>query len=224
MGSSVAFFSSRFTKDRPRRVFQFDAHSSISAVRSTFVARAASEETLKKSRVQEVLEVLSDLPGQRIVFAPIEVSNFVPVFTDDYTFFTQYAHFEYVSDRELAERYLVMRKIFPLPDEQTVIGDPLVFGLAAGNLYARTKTMCRITNRLNLSKQDCDVLALPDFIKHQDVRRFVDAGTVDVEKVLAKYNVDTVISMEPMPEPLAARCRISGTGGPYTIYDCRFGS
>ncbi len=201
----------------------FAAPSFAAGLRVGAQVTTEASQSLRDSDVPAVLTALEKMSGDRIVLAPIDVSNLVPVLTHHTTLFTQYAHFEYVSDAELAERYLLIRKFFPLPAIQTVEGDPLVFGLAAGNLYARAKLVCRLRNFLGMSSSDCAGLKLPDFILHQDVRRFVDEGVVDAPALLAKYRVNTVVSDRPLPALLATRCRKSQDIGQYVIYDCAFG-
>lgn len=194
----------------------------LQAFQSQWTTTSQASAEFRASGVPEVLAKLDQMPGEHRVLAPIEVSNFVPVLTHHYTLFTQYAHFEYVSDTELAERYLLIRRFFPLPAIETVEGDPLVFGLAAGNLYARARTVCRIENVLHLAARNCSELKLPDFIRHQDVRRFVDAGVINAQALLKKYHVDTVISDKTLPPPLASHCRKTADAGRYAIYGCDF--
>lgn len=172
--------------------------------------------------LEQTLSHLTSPAPLRIVAAPVEVSNFVPVFTPHYTLFTQYAHYQYATDMELAERYLTLHALFPLDPIYTVEGDPLVFGLYAGNLSARTRTWCRILVAARLSDGPCDQ-RLEDFIYHQDVRAFIEAGEIDVVAMLRKYAVNTIIADKPLPPDIATSCTTLTQSGPYTIYDCAFG-
>lgn len=167
--------------------------------------------------VADVLAAVEAMPDTSVILAPIDVSNLVPVLTSKYTLFTQYAHFEYVSDRELAERYLVLQSFFPLLPEHLVEGHPLVFGIGAGNLYARAKLACRLGLR-----RDCDNLVLSDFIRHQDVRQFTERGTVERISILRKYGVDTIVTDKPLPIPVQSHCREAASSGPYDVYTCAF--
>lgn len=169
------------------------------------------------SDVPAVMQVLSEYPQPQIVLAPLEISNLVPVLTQHYALFTQYAHFEYASDRELAERYLLLQSFFPLLPEHTVEGHPLVFGIYAGNVYARTKILCR----LHLTQSGCEQ-QLSDFIPDQSVRRFVEAGAIDPLPLLAKYGVTVVVTDHPLPPFMVSRCTQSALVGHTTIFDCRF--
>ena len=173
------------------------------------------------SDLEQVLSSLTASEPLRIVAAPLEVSNFVPVFTPHYTLFTQYAHYQYATDRELAERYLTLHGLFPLDPMYTVEGDPLVFGLYAGNLSARTRTWCRLLVTAKLSDGPCNQ-RLEDFIYHQDVREFMDVGTVDTVAMLRKYAVNTIITEKPLPPHVASSCTTLTQSAPYTIYDCDF--
>ena len=152
-----------------------------------------------------------------IVLAPLEISNLVPVFTEHYALFTQYARFEYAPDQELAERYLLLQSFFPLPSEQILEGDPLVFGIFAGNVYARTKILCR----WKLTQTGCDK-KLPDFIADQSVRTFMDAGVIDQFALLRKFGVTTVVTNKVLPNILEQYCKEPVQAGRYRIFSCRF--
>jgi len=203
--------------------FLFYTITTIPTVHSQWREYAASSKSFVTSELPDVLTSLSTMKGERVVLAPIEVSNLVPVLTSHYTLFTQYAHFEYVSDAELAERYLLLQSFFPLPETMVVEGDPVVFGLYAGNLYGKEKSFCRILGRLGLTDRDCSAKKLSDFIYHQDVRHFVEEAEIDVQSSLKKYGMNTVISEKPLPQILASQCKKSVTAQEYTIYDCDFG-
>ncbi len=172
--------------------------------------------------VEKILSLVAASSPTRIIAAPLEISNFVPVFTPHYTLFTQYAHFQYASDQELAERYLTLHNIFPLDPSYTLEGNPLVFGLYAGNLSARERTWCRILLSVGLSAGPCSQ-RLVDFIYHQDVRRLVEAHTVDTVIMLKKYGVNTVIADKPLPPKISQMCVSFATLVPYTLYNCNFG-
>ncbi len=185
----------------------------------TIPKNSLRSEKFLSSDLPVVMQELSGRPKTEVVFAPIEVSNLVPVLTPHYALFTQYAHFEYVSDRELAERYLLQRFFFPLPHEQTVEGDPLVFGIFAGNIYGRTKMLCR----LHLTKIACDK-KLSDFIADQSVREFVDAGRIDPLPLLRRFGVTVVVTDTSLPNIMKPFCTASVLAGHYQIFNCRFGT
>lgn len=171
--------------------------------------------------IEHVLSSISDTTSIRIVAAPIAISNFVPVLTPHYTFFTQYAHFQYASDQELAERYLTHNALFPLESNYTVEGDPLVFGLYAGNLSAKKRSWCRILMRLGLSQGPCNQ-RLVDFIYHQDVREFMENANINIIEMLKKYRVNTMIDRKPLPSAIIRYCVPRVTVEQYTVYDCDF--
>lgn len=169
------------------------------------------------SDVSEILSKLGEGGASKVVLAPIELSNLVPVLTPHHTLFTQYAHYEYSSDRELAERYLLLTSIFPLESQYTVEGEPLVFGIYAGNMYARAKILCR----WGLRQDGCSG-TLSDFISRQDVRRFVEEGKIDQKALLEKYGVTTIVSERPLPQEIDQLCTQSASAGRFSIYDCVF--
>lgn len=177
-------------------------------------ARAQSA-LLRESRIEEAFALLH--PQTQVVLAPLPVANLVPVLTPHYALFTQYAHYEYGGDQEMAEHYLLQNAIFPLDPQYTVEGHPLVFGLYAGNLYARTKTMCR----LGLRRTECDRV-LSDFIVHQDIRRFTEEGAIDPHILLKKYGVTAIVTDQALPRSIVPFCTVLGSAGSYVVYDCDF--
>lgn len=173
----------------------------------------------RDSDLRDVMQKLSDRSRTEVVLGPIDISNLVPILTQHYSLFTQYAHFEFAPDRELAERYLLLKSLFPLPPEHTVEGDPLVFGIFAGNAYARNKTMCR----LHLTKVDCHK-KLPDFIADQSVRTLIESGSIDQLALLKRFGVTTVVTEKLLPVFMQSFCKEPVRVGRYTIYSCRFTS
>lgn len=186
-------------------------------MRITVPQNIVRSEMLRNSDVQMVMQELVKYPKTQVVLAPIEISNLVPVMTQHYALFTQYAHFEYAPDLELAERYLLLRSFFPLPAEQTVEGDPLVFGIFAGNAYARTKILCSV----HLISVGCDK-KLSDFIPDQTIRQFVDAGVIDQLALLRKFDVTTVVTDKALPNIMRRFCEDPVRAGRYSIFSCRF--
>lgn len=171
----------------------------------------------RDSDLRGVMQELAKRPRTEVVLGPIDVSNLVPALTQHYSLFTQYAHFEFAPDKELAERYLLLKSLFPLPPEHTVEGDPLVFGIFAGNAYARNKTMCR----LRLTTVDCDK-KLPDFIADQSVRTLIESGSIDELALLKRFGVTTVVTERALPMFMQTHCKDPVRVGRYTIFSCRF--
>jgi hypothetical protein len=118
---------------------------------------------LRNSGLLSVMEELAKRPRTEIVMGPIDVENLVPVMTSHYALFTQYAHFEYAPDRDLADRYVLQRSLFPLPTTHTVEGHPLVFGIFAGNTYARAKAACKLWH--DPSQSNIRLVLLLEFFK-----------------------------------------------------------
>ncbi len=181
------------------------------------VRNAERAAVFRNSDQSAVLHELSERLAPAVVLAPIEISNLIPVLTSHYSLFTQYAHYEYASDRDLAERYVLQNSLFPLPLEQTVEGDPLVFGIYAGNVFARTKILCR----LHLVTTGCDK-KLPDFILDQNVRTFVDAGVIDQQALLRQFGVTVVITDKKLPASIMHACKEPVSVGRYTMFTCDF--
>lgn len=186
-------------------------------LRVTQPAISSRSAEFRNSDIQGVMDELVRRRRTEIVLAPIDISNLVPVLTKHYALFTQYAHFEFAPDKELAERYLLLHSFFPLPPLHTVEGHPLVFGIFAGNTYARTKTMCR----LGLLTVGCDQ-ALSDFIPDQSVRALIESGVIDELALLKRFGVTAIVTDKPLPIKVYPFCTEPVRVGRYNIYSCRF--
>lgn len=198
-------------------VLAFTGRHMWQEMRITVPRDAARSQNFQRSDLPTVMQKLATHAKTEIVLAPIELSNLVPVFTQHYTLFTQYARFEYAPDRELAERYLLLRSFFPLSSEQTLEGNPLVFGIFAGNVYARTKILCR----MHLTNVGCDK-NLSDFIPDQTVRQFIDNRVIDQIALLRKFGVTRVVTDKALPQILQSFCKDPVPVGSYRIYSCSF--
>ncbi len=166
---------------------------------------------------EEVLHALQDEVFPLVILAPIVVSNLVPIETQHSVVFNQYAHFQSVSDEELADRFLLEQSFFEIEGQKE---DPLfswVFGLYAGNLAARTRTACRMMALV--SPRDCTVDAR-SFIVHQHVLRRLESRTVNQVALLRRFHVGLLITQETLSEGLEALCPLDREVGSYRIHRC----
>ena len=170
------------------------------------------------SKVYEPLMTwLASEPGHKVILAPIEVANLVPVVSSHSVVFNQYAHFEPASDEALTDRFLLEKSLFPIVREE---GDPLfswVFGLYAGNLSARTRTACRLLDPATPTDCTHDPRA---FVFHQDLLRRLESGTIGRKKMLEKFNVDLIISETDLSADMLLMCPLERTIGENRVYRC----
>lgn len=158
----------------------------------------------------------------RVIAAPLEISNMIPALSKDFVLFSQYARFQYASDRELARRYVVQNALFPLDSSLLLEGDPLIFGLYAGNLSARTRTWCKLIHVFSGTQHECNQ-KLEDFIYHQDVFRSAKEAKPDLLQELAAFSVSRIVTDKPLPAALQSSCSLLSTVDSYSLYDCDFG-
>ncbi len=156
-------------------------------------------------------------PGDKVILAPIEIANLIPIVSSHSVVFNQYAHFGSASDEELADRFLLEKSLFPIVREE---GDPLfswVFGLYAGNLSARSRTACRLFDPF---VRDACTNDPRSFVFHQDQLRRLEAGTVGRKKMLEKFNVDFIISETELSPDLLSLCPFDRTVAAYRVHRC----
>jgi hypothetical protein len=175
-------------------------------------------EEFVRSDIPMLLSAIDAMPEGTIVAAPIEVSNLVPVLTTKHALFTQYAHFEYGTDADMAERYLTLGMMFPYPPEMTVEGDPLAFGIYAGNRAARVKSLCRIRS---FFKDPCtQELAL--FLGHPELHTYLRTAKLNIPGELKKYGVTALVTDHTIQSDVMKFCKQPKEFGLYKLYSCSF--
>lgn len=187
---------------------------SIERIDATQAATSATDPAIATT-----LSWLRSQPGERVVLAPYEIANRVPVFTQHYVFFNQFARYQYASDRELAERFLVQETFFPTPEHLQDDTYNVVFGLYAGNQAARQRSWCRVLSLFQKSDAECRV-PIRDVILHQDVLRMLDDGATTLTDAFSRYEVDIVVTDRALPEEIAEACNALHTIGSFSIWDC----
>lgn len=211
------FFLYRYQKVLAIIVTFFTCISMLQLIHGVTLPRAEGRsEEFVRSGIPELLDAIQELPKDTVILAPIEISNLIPVLTTQYPFFTQYAHFEYGSDQEMAERYLIQNFVFPLPPEMTVEGDPVAFGIYAGNRAARVKTLCRIRSRFT----DPCTQELALFLAHPELHTYIRVAKPDLPGTLKKYGTTTIVTDRSLPQSLENVCNISQKVGSYSILRC----
>ncbi len=178
------------------------------------------------SRIPDVLSVLSALPGERVLLAPLAVANLVPVLTPHYVLFNKYASYQHVRDEEIARRYALQEAIFPTSAEARGEGYNSVFGLGAGNSAARRKSFCRIMHALLLRNSACEY-SIVSMIEHQEVFAWLDAALrdpsqLDLAALLREFRVDILLTTPEtsVPNAVVMICRPQRKVGTFTIHVC----
>lgn len=168
-----------------------------------------------------VIETLQELPEKRIILAPTELSNRIPAFTPHSTLFNAYAFYGFVSDAELVERYLLQEAIFPTPSDQVDRTYGFVFGIYAGNVAARNRTLSNPSCLLWRDQTFCDADVRSE-IFHQELVPLLDNPSVDAQDLLQKFHVNTIVTDRRLLPEIERGCTIAKTVDEYRILDCDF--
>lgn len=191
------------------------AFSLLPLMRLALQERSAENEAVRM--YAPLIAWLVSEPGDKVILAPIEIANLIPIVSSHSVVFNQYAHFGSASDEELADRFLLEKSLFPIVREE---GDPLfswVFGLYAGNLSARSRTACRLFDPF---ARDACTNDPRSFVFHQDQLKRLEAGTVGRKKMLEKFNVDFIISETELSPDLLSLCPFDRTVAAYRVHRC----
>ncbi len=171
------------------------------------------------SQERSVIAVLPTATGA--VAAPLVLADRIPVLTDRDALFTSYAYNWRMPDRELAERYLLQRALFPSSGDLTEKerGYPSVFGGYPGMLAARERTVCRYRARLLRRDDDC-VIDPRTLVVHQELLAMLDNADADLPSLVKKFRVGLIVTDWILPSGLQDICTAEGTVGTYTVYGC----
>lgn len=191
---------------------------------TSFAFAMVAEERDNTARVRQfeqsgmgpVLAWLARQPGQLVVAAPRGLSGYVPVYTDHYALYAIYAYNQPVTDKELAERYLLEKGLFPADDNPDRNFHEVLGGYAT-MLAARQRTLCRMLSSV-FGKRDCTVSPRP-YTVHPDVLTLLEEGTTDVPAMLRKYHVDLIID-KTVPAAAPPWCTPLPMIGPYHVLRC----
>lgn len=222
---SGCFFVVHSVPSRKLAFFVLSSLTILSLVRfgerlqETVRIQKVEADAIAEAGILPVVMWLDSLPGERVIGAPIEIADLVPVFTDHYVLFNRYARFQTVGDKELAERYILQEILFPSPKEFIDPTHSLVFGQAPGNLAARKRTWCRIISLFQKSIDECRV-EIRSMVTHQELLPMLDEKRADRLSLLQKYHVDTIVTASPLPAPLIPFCNQNVKIGTYTVYLC----
>ena len=178
------------------------------------------------SPIPALMIALQDEPRTLTILGPLDVANLIPVFTRHRVLFNKYALYRWVSDAELARRYALQEALFPTSTEARGEGYNSVFGLAAGNLAARGRTLCEILNVFRRRERICRA-PIASFVQHQDVLQWLDRvlkdpSSLDLTALLREFHVDRIVMQEPaLPTALLQLCPEERRIGSYVLYRCR---
>lgn len=212
-----------------RRVVAFSVIASLSL--ATFVvdipARRESQRVASRvyalSGAAPVLTWLQREPPERVVLAPSPIAELIPPLTSHYVAFSRYARFQYVSDAELADRYLLQESFFPTPVHERDETYNVVFGLSAGNLAARERTACRVRSLFRKSIEECRV-SIRSRVLHRELLPRLDRGVIDQVAALRVFHVDLIVTQQSLPRSVAGMCPLERHVGAYAVHRCRSAS
>lgn len=196
-----------------------------SALSGFHTERVRLAEGFVTSDISAVLDWLEKEHEEQIVLTPDAIGNLLPAFTPHYVVANGFSTFESVTDRELAERYVLKELVEPVPEDARDKSYGYVFSVAAGNRAARARTVCRIRSLFRKSIEECRV-PIRDMILHQDVLRELeeDLRSFTPERALTllrTFHVDLIVTKETIPPLIAQSCPREEQIGMYAIHRCR---
>lgn len=158
-------------------------------------------------------------PKDSVILAPNRLAMLIPVFTSDEVFMSKGARFFVARDEEIVRRYLVFTAFFPEEIDSVDGGTLSVFGNYGGAAYARAKRWYQLTHPLGGAYPK----TLPDFIRHQDLRRKVEERVRrpdlrEVRKDIDAFELDVLVTTHALPEALRNVFRLEEKVGVWTIY------
>ncbi len=171
---------------------------------------------------KSVVQWLQHQPGEMVILAPFHLSGLIPVFTSHFVVFNDYARYQQASDSELADRFLLQDAVFPADNARFDTTFGRVFGLAAGNLYAKHRNVCAVRAFFDthFSFDECKG-TIRQYIFHQDLLRKLDTPDVDVPASVRRFHVDLLLSPTALGALQPKNCRDTGLIAGYYTYDCR---
>ncbi len=179
---------------------------------------ALRQDAFDRSDAPALIAWLRTQPDDRVIAAPMDLSDLIPPYTDHYVLFNSYAYNQRATDAELTERFLLERSLFP--GDAQLLSDPsygLVFGGYGGMLAARERTACKMFQPLGLKLGDCSATAASRVL-HQDLLTRLRDEKPDVPALLRTYGVDLLVTTSnrsPSPD-----CVLQTTVGAYRVLRC----
>jgi hypothetical protein len=224
------FLFTRFTNKRSPKTWILVTLAIISIaeqgiyLQNSHKERHAIASGLIEERLPEIFSWMNEREGEQVILAPSEIANLVPVFTHHYTAWNGYAQFQSVTDRELAERYVLQELVEPQDESLRDRSFPQVFSVHAGNRAARARTWCRIKSFFQKSIEECRV-PVRNMIRQQDVLIELEAALANQTtrqklELINKFNVDVIISKEPLHWRVTRMCPETETIGKYLVHSC----
>lgn len=193
--------------------------------RKFHIVRLAAAKELEQSGMLPILQFIERMPGERVVLAPIALSNLIPSFTHHFVAMNGIARYQSITDAELAERYVLMQLVDP-----EEVRDPsfnIVFSVHAGNAAARARIWCQWTSLF--SKSDNCRRPIEEFIRNQDVRTWLQNNVINpspslLMTLLEKFHVDVIVTKRPLPAVIERRCPREKDIGDFQIHLCKLRS
>ena len=141
----------------------------------------------------------------------------IPALTDKHVFMNDAAHFFFVPEAELAERYVAHLYFFPEDAQPTDEGTMAVFGNYPGQIRSKTRAVQKLFRPSAPFER-----TQADFIIDQDLRRAIDAAIAAPEetaarKALSAYRLDYLVTPGDAAPP-ADLFVPAGTVGAYRVY------
>ncbi len=168
---------------------------------------------------EKILQEMQKWKQETTIVAPFSLSNHIPIWTKHFVLTNQYAHYQWGSTKELAERYLLQEFFFPTDFQKIDTTYPKVFGIAAGNIAARKRTLCKIIKFLSYEEGNCTA-TIRDSIADQITLKKLDMKQIDVEKAFRDFHINTIISDKDIPMTFQKTCKKIKRIDEFTMWDC----
>ena len=183
----------------------------------------ANQAHWESNRTPEVMQWLNEnVDDESVILAPFRLSSLIPVHTSHYVWLNYGARSFYVSEYELIERYLTQVLFFPEDTETMETGVRSVFGNGPPVLWAKRRRL----HNLNPFKSGPFKETIGDVIVNQEHRQLVERALNKpdlrlVNTALNNYQLDYVISDQPLPQRFARYFSEVTRIGDFLIYKSR---
>ncbi len=175
---------------------------------------ALRQEAFDRSDASALIAWLRTQPADRVIAAPMDLSDLIPAYTDHYVLFNAYAYNQRATDAELTERFLLERSLFQFTSDPSY---NLVFGGYGGMLAARERTACKVFQPLGLPFGDCSATA-SSRVLHQELLKRLRDEKPNVPALMRTYGIDLLVTtsnQSPSPD-----CVLQTTVGAYRVLQC----
>lgn len=126
-----------------------------------------------------------------VVYAPLELSLFIPVYTANNVYFAPHSNLSFLSTAEVLDRFLLNNFYAPIDQRFIAENVRMTFGYSFIDAAAHTRQENKVRAFLGLAEYP--VISMPSSAVDLALRRFLELRQGDFEKGLKTYRVDYLI-------------------------------